>query len=38
LGMGLPISRSIIEAYQGRLWVDDGANGGAVFRFSLPAV
>ncbi len=36
LGMGLPISRSIIETNQGKLWVEDGTHGGSVFRFTLP--
>ena len=35
IGMGLSISRSIIDAHGGRLWADTGASGGAVFRFSL---
>jgi C4-dicarboxylate-specific signal transduction histidine kinase len=35
LGMGLSISRSIIEAHQGQLWMEDGMDGGSVFRFSL---
>jgi PAS domain S-box-containing protein len=35
MGMGLTISRSIIEAHEGRLWAEAGA-GGAVFRFTLP--
>ena len=34
LGMGLTISRSIIDAHHGRLWTEPGA--GATFRFSLP--
>ncbi len=36
LGMGLSISRSIIEAHGGRLWVEPGAGHGAIFRFTLP--
>jgi len=37
LGMGLPISRSIIEAHGGRLWATANApHAGAVFQFTLP--
>jgi C4-dicarboxylate-specific signal transduction histidine kinase len=36
LGLGLPISRTIIEAHRGRLWADDNPGQGATFRFSLP--
>ena len=36
LGMGLPISKSIVEAHGGRLWAGNIAEGGAVFTFSLP--
>jgi PAS domain S-box-containing protein len=37
LGMGLSISRSIIEAHGGQLWTAPNLPHGAVFRFSLPA-
>ncbi len=37
LGMGLPISRSIIARHQGRIWVEAVPDGGACFRFCLPA-
>ncbi|MBS1872028.1 MAG: GAF domain-containing protein [Acidobacteria bacterium] len=37
LGVGLSVSRSIIESHHGRIWVDNRESGGAVFRFFLPA-
>ena len=36
LGMGLSISRSIIERHKGRIWFENNAEGGATFCFSLP--
>ena len=36
LGMGLSISRSIIEAHGGHLWAEPGERYGATFRFTLP--
>ena len=36
LGMGLAISRSIVEAQGGRLWTDPQAKDGAQFYFTLP--
>jgi PAS domain S-box-containing protein len=36
IGMGLEISRALIEANGGQLWVDSGAQPGAKFHFTLP--
>jgi signal transduction histidine kinase len=36
MGMGLSIARTIIQAHQGRIWAENQAEGGAVFRLSLP--
>jgi PAS domain S-box-containing protein len=36
IGMGLSISRSIVEAHSGRLWATQRSPHGAVFQFTLP--
>ena len=37
-GMGLSISRSIIEAHGGRLWAEANEPRGTIFQFTLPAM
>lgn len=36
MGMGLSISRTIIESCGGRLWAENAPQGGAIVKFSLP--
>ena len=38
MGVGLSISRTIVEAHGGRIWLEANPDGGAVFRFTLRAV
>ncbi len=37
MGLGLSICQTIIEAHDGRIWLDKPANGGTAFRFTLAA-
>jgi len=36
LGLGLPISKTIVEAHGGRIWAEPNAGGGTTFRVTLP--
>jgi two-component system sensor kinase FixL len=38
MGVGLSISRTIIEAHGGKLWVEENPGGGAIFHFTLRTV
>ena len=37
MGIGLSISKTIVEAHKGRIWVDRSVDCGTTFRFTLPA-
>ena len=36
MGLGLSISRTIVEAHGGRIWVEDSGPNGSIFCFSIP--
>jgi two-component system, LuxR family, sensor kinase FixL len=38
MGVGLSISRTIIEAHGGRIWVEANPGGGTIFYFTLAVV
>ena len=37
MGLGLSISRSIVDAHGGRIWAEANEGGGVTFRFTVPA-
>jgi two-component system sensor kinase FixL len=38
MGVGLSISRTIVEAHGGKIWVEQNPLGGTIFHFTLPTV
>lgn len=38
MGVGLSVSRSIIERHHGRLWAEPNEGPGVTFAFAIPAV
>ena len=36
MGVGLSISKTIIDAHGGRIWIERNPSGGTIFRFTLP--
>jgi signal transduction histidine kinase len=36
MGLGLSITRSIVEAHGGRVWAESGPGDGTVFQVELP--
>jgi two-component system, LuxR family, sensor kinase FixL len=37
MGMGISIARTIVQAHNGHIWAENNPDGGATFRFTLPA-
>ena len=38
MGVGLSISRTIVEAHGGKIWVEENPGGGTIFRFTVRAI
>jgi two-component system, LuxR family, sensor kinase FixL len=37
MGVGLSISRTIVESHGGRIWAEPNEGGGSIFHFTLQA-
>ena len=36
LGLGLPLTKMLVELHKGRIWLENNKKGGSAFKFSIP--